>query len=85
MINTKELELASIAYYAGNPIMTDAEFDVAVIVLRKSDPDNPFLKGIGARVPGTHKAIHEILMGSLSNANNENEFRALFQTQKGSL
>lgn len=76
MIEINKLELASKAYYAGNPIMTDAEFDTIIIELRKNDPDNTFLKRIGSPIPGTCKVKHEIPMGSLSNANNEMEFRA---------
>lgn len=75
-METKQLEEASEAYYAGNPIMTDAEFDSAITQLQENDPDNPFLKRIGAPVPGTLKATHAIPMGSLLNANNEDEFRA---------
>lgn len=72
--NIEQLEDASIAYYFGTPIMTDAEFDSAIAKLRKDDPDHPLLKRIGAPVPGTKKVKHKILMGSLSNANNEEEF-----------
>ncbi len=75
MIDIKQLEEASASYYAGTPVMTDAEFDSAIIELRKDDPGHPFLKRIGAPVPGTKKAKHSIPMGSLSNANNEEEFR----------
>ena len=59
-MNATKLEKASIAYYAGNPIMTDAEFDAAIIELRKDNPDHPFLKRIGAPVPGTIKVKHKI-------------------------
>ncbi len=76
MKNIRQLEEASAAYYIGSPIITDAEFDAAIIELRTSDPDNPFLKRIGAPVPGTVKAKHRMPMGSLSNANNENEFQS---------
>lgn len=72
----KRLELASAAYYMGEPIMTDAEFDKVVSELRRNDPGNPFLKRIGAPVPGTLKVKHDIPMGSLSNANNGDEFGA---------
>ena len=66
---------ASLAYYSGKPIMTDAEFDASIIQLRKDDPNNPFLKHVmGVPIPGTLKVKHKILMGSLSNANNEQEF-----------
>lgn len=74
MKNIKQLEKASKTYYAGNPIMTDAEFDAAIIELRENDPGHPFLKRIGAPVPGTVKVKHRMSMGSLSNANNEKEF-----------
>jgi len=76
MVDTKQPEKASEAYYAGSPIMTDTEFDAAIIELRKNNPEHPFLKRIGSPVPGTQKTKHTIPMGSLSNANNEQEFRA---------
>ena len=74
-MNISQLEEASEAYYNGNPIWTDSEFDAAVIQLRKHEPDHPFLKRIGAPIPGKQKANHQIPMGSLDNANNEEEFR----------
>jgi len=76
MVDTKQPEKASEAYYAGSPIMTDTEFDSAIAELRRNDPDNYFLKRVGSPVPGTLKASHTIPMGSLSNANNEQEFLA---------
>jgi DNA ligase (NAD+) len=74
MMKVDQLEKASAAYYAGNPIMTDAEFDAAVVELRENNPDHPFLKRIGAPVPGKEKVAHKIAMGSLANANNKEEF-----------
>lgn len=71
----EQLEKASASYYAGQPLITDAEFDSAVAELRRNDPDNYFLKRIGAPVPGKEKVQHKIMMGSLDNANNENELR----------
>lgn len=76
MINIKQLDDATSAYYQGNPTMTDAEFDNIVNRLKKDDPDHPFLKRIGAPVPGKQKAKHKIPMGSLDNANNTQEFMA---------
>jgi DNA ligase (NAD+) len=70
------LEKASAAYYQGQPIMTDAEYDAAVDELRATNPEHPFLKRVGAPVPGTNKARHEIAMGSLDNAKNVEEFLA---------
>lgn len=75
-MDIQQLEIASRTYYAGNPTMTDAEFDAGVAQLKKDNPDHPFLKLVGAPVPGTLKAKHNMPMGSLSNANNEKEFKA---------
>ncbi len=76
MKNIKQLEKASKTYYAGKPIMTDAEFDAAILELKENDPGNPFLKRVGAPMPGTVKVKHRMPMGSLSNANNEKEFQS---------
>lgn len=75
-MDIRRLEEASYAYYNGTPTMTDEEFDFAVIKLRKNDPNNAFLKRIGAPVPGTNKVQHNIPMGSLDNANNYQELEA---------
>jgi len=74
LANIYLLERASKAYYAGNPVMSDSEFDEMVSELRATEPSHPFLKRIGAPVSGKHKAKHIIPMGSLANANNEEEF-----------
>lgn len=48
------LREASHAYYeTGTPIMTDAEFDTLVEQLRELDPNNSFLREIGAPPGGT--------------------------------
>lgn len=44
----EELKRASGAYYNGDPIMSDEMFDAKLNVLRKMDPDNEFLKSVGA-------------------------------------
>lgn len=75
-MSIKQLEKASAAYYAGNPIITDEEFDAAISELRKNEPDNWFLKRVGAPVPGTLKVKHRIPMGSLSNVTNDKELKA---------
>lgn len=74
-MNISQLEKANADYYRGNPSWTDSEFDAAIIQLRKDNPDHPFLKRIGAPIPGKQKAEHQIFMGSLDNANNEEEFK----------
>ncbi len=82
-MTVEQLEAASTAYYSGEPIMTDAEFDAAVSQLSIDDPDNIFLKRVGAPVPGKHKAEHKIPMGSLSNVNNEDEFLQWLTKNRG--
>ena len=47
-IIVKHLEKASEAYYNGNPIVTDAEFDVLRDKLEELDPKNTFLSEVGA-------------------------------------
>jgi len=44
------LERASVAYYNGEPVMTDAAFDVLVAELRALNPQHPFLASVGAPV-----------------------------------
>jgi len=73
----KQLKKASDAYYNGSPIMTDAEFDIKVDELRKLDPENQFLKEIGAPPKDSKfaKVKHEIIHGSQHKVNSEQEFR----------
>lgn len=48
----KRLRAASLAYHSGaTPLMTDAEFDAELDILRTADPDNSFLSEVGAPVP----------------------------------
>jgi len=69
-----ELEAARAAYYNGTPVMTDAEFDAKEDELRKADPTNSFFTKVGAPVSGKawQKVAHEIPMGSLNKAQDEN-------------
>lgn len=64
----KTLEKASSAYYAGNPIMTDAEWDSLRDKLEKLDPDHEFLKTVGSAVSDGvwPKYKHPIIVGSLN-------------------
>lgn len=70
---TEELYLkACEAYYNGKPFMTDAEFDVLQAQIRKDDPNNKILKGVGAATQVTVWPVvkHQILMGSTFKVNN---------------
>lgn len=68
------LRKASKAYYAGEPIMTDAEFDALLDLLRKQEPSNSFLSEIGAPVLKGQKAAHSMPMGSLRKAADWGDF-----------
>lgn len=69
------LRQASNDYYNGNPSMTDAEFDVLKDQLEKLEPNNPFLKEIGAPSNSVWpKVNHSRPMGSLLKVNNEEDF-----------
>jgi len=63
----KKLRAAATAYYYGEPILTDAEFDELKDQLSKISPKNPFLHEVGAPVTG-EKGTHSIPMGSLRKA-----------------
>lgn len=70
-----ELRQASEMYYnSDKTLMSDAEFDTKVRQLREVDPDNAFLKVVGAP-PSQHltKAKHKIPMGSLNNCSREGD------------
>jgi len=73
-----QLKKACDAYYqSDSPVMSDAEFDRLKDELTFLDPDNEFLKTVGAPVDSSElaKVKHEIPMGSLKKINNsEGEF-----------
>ena len=71
-----ELKAASDAYYNGSPIMTDAEFDHHMEELKKTDPNNAFLKQVGISPTGTKfaKVKHEIIHGSQHKVKSAEEF-----------
>lgn len=62
------LEKLSDAYYnSDKPLVTDATYDTLVDVLKQRNPDNKFLKKIGAPIKGTKEKITlPFEMGSLS-------------------
>lgn len=64
---------AKAAYYAGDPIMSDAQFDGLEDEIRNADPDNAVLKIVGAPLPNpkgkSQRAKHLIPMGSQEKVN----------------
>ncbi|MFT3770647.1 MAG: NAD-dependent DNA ligase LigA [Minicystis sp.] len=72
------LEKYRAAYYAGKPEISDAAYDALEDELREIDPTNPVLARVGSAelVAEWPKARHEIPMGSLNKAVNEEELRA---------
>lgn len=71
-----QLRAFSAAYYDGNPSISDSEFDALVDKLRSLDPNNSFLKEVGAPVATSvwPKRKHSTLMGSLAKVNTKEEF-----------
>lgn len=70
------LKKASDAYYNDSPIMTDTEFDGLCDTLRSIDPDNEFLKSIGAKsVSVWPKVKHKYMMGSQSKIKTKEELK----------
>jgi DNA ligase (NAD+) len=82
----KELEAAILryqqAYYSGEGLISDAEFDALWDELSRRKPGSPVLKAVGAEragydnIDGFPKAPHIIPMGSQEKAANEAAFRA---------
>lgn len=69
---------ASDAYYNGNPVMTDAEFDDLIFQIKSISPNDPILYTIGAPIPQNSswkKAKHNIPMGSLEKVNSSDELQ----------
>jgi DNA ligase (NAD+) len=56
------------AYYLGNPIMTDSEFDELEDELREVDPKNNYFKKVGMQLAGV-KVKHTVRMRSMQKCN----------------
>jgi len=81
----KKLTKARDAYYNGNPVMSDMDYDLLEDRLRKQDPNHIFFKGVGFASPkggNWPKVKHLSEMGSLNKAQTVEEledwFRATF-------
>lgn len=73
------IEKAADAYYTGNPIMSDEEFDLLVDELRKTDPNNPVLLKVGSRPMGkVYK--HSIPAGSQEKLKDRKAYDRWIQT-----
>ena len=72
----EQLEQANDAYYNGDPLMADAEFDALEDELRQLDPKNAFFKRVGAKAGTTKfkKVKHGAPMGSLNKVQTPDEF-----------
>jgi len=71
----KEIDRHQAAYYAGEPLISDDDYDVIVDRLRQIAPDSTKLQQIGADSIGT-KVKHNCPMGSQNKAANAEEFEA---------
>ena len=71
-----QIIVAKHAYYNGEPVMTDQEYDALEDQLRTIDPQNPtlYLTGAPVSTEAFRKAGHSIHMGSQNKVNSEKEF-----------
>lgn len=74
----EQLQQARDAYYNGDPVMSDAEYDALEDELRDLDPKNTFFKQVGAKAKKTKwkKVKHGAPMGSLMKVQTQDEFDA---------
>ena len=63
------------AYYDGNPIISDEEFDKLWDRLKVEYPDSELLKNVGKDTIKGKKVKHKLLMGSQEKFNNEADLR----------
>ena len=72
----EKLKKAANAYYNGQPIMSDEEYDRLYEAARQRYPDDPFFRSVGAPPQSLFAKIeHEIPMGSLNKVKDEEELR----------
>jgi DNA ligase (NAD+) len=69
------IKTAATAYYNGDEIMSDAEYDLLVDELTKLDPNNKVLAEVGAELPASEwkKMEHPVPLGSLDKFNKPEE------------
>lgn len=78
----EQLEAANAAYRAGNPVMSDAEYDLLVESLRQADPTHPFLHRVEPDPEGTfggQKIQHASPMLSTEKAYDAQALAAFFK------
>ena len=80
-----KIKTAQEAYYNGEPIMSDADFDTLWDTLSSLYPDSSLLNEVGSDLGesnGFPKVKHNIIMGSQSKANTKEEMAAFFSKCK---
>lgn len=79
----RTIKNAQEAYYNGEPIMSDAEFDKLWDELKRKFPDSDLLTQVGAdHTDGFQKAQHLMLMGSQNKANTAYEMDKFFKKEQ---
>ncbi|MCF0117873.1 MAG: hypothetical protein HUJ61_07515 [Bacilli bacterium] len=75
-----KIKVAQGAYYNGEPIMSDIEFDSLWDELKQNYPESTLLQEVGMdHVDGFQKHKHDIIMGSQNKANTAEEMDSFFQ------
>lgn len=78
-----KIQEAQDAYYNGEPIMEDHEFDKLWDELKRNYPSSVFLQNVGVdNTDGFEKAQHVMLMGSQNKANSAAEMNKFFDPNK---
>ncbi|HRZ18945.1 MAG TPA: hypothetical protein P5136_02720 [Methanofastidiosum sp.] len=72
---TEFLQKAREAYYNGESIISDEEFDRLEQELKRLDPNNPYFQQVGAPVEGGKKIKHSKRMMSLQNTRTASDVR----------
>jgi DNA ligase (NAD+) len=73
------------AYYDGEPLISDDDFDVLWDKLKAQQPDSEVLKAVGSDSSIFPKAKHLMMMGSQQKCKNEIEFKKWFKKQNENL
>lgn len=76
---------AANAYYSGQEIMTDKEYDLLIEELRAQDPDNPLIPGLAGdeiNPAGYVKVPHILTTGTLDKAMTTSVFETWFNKKK---
>jgi DNA ligase (NAD+) len=83
----QKIKEAATAYYTGQEILQDSEYDLLIEELRAIDPENELIAGMASdetNAAGYKKMNHNLITGTLRKAMELNEFEKWVCSHKGS-